>query len=475
MSGEDCFSDKELAVLAKLRSHVMEAAGKLSTAEREHLPKDAAWIAAIEANDHATWGSMARNLRRAAGTFQIDGEVCQTFQTTLLHLINPLHARLMLDNQIRVFDEAPDDLVFPQSQAEAYEQALEKLKQQVAALVAENGGKDAQITQLQEALRREQETVAELIKRGSGWQIKLLSGNKISVGDISLGGEWWEPFIAWVLKHTSPKGLKDDLIAALAKGRKFALALADWSERHAVAGIERGARERIEDFHKAEARLALPAPQQADAASPIDFSYVETYNRLLRGETIPASWIPQITLLDFDFSDPHHLLESARSQITGDPKLFSNTGLLAALTNLTVLKLDDTQVKDISPLAALTKLTVLSLVKTQVKDVSPLAALTNLTSLLLVKTQVKDVSPLADLTNLTDLSLDYTQVKDVSPLAKLTNLTNLWLSNTQVKDVSPLVKLTNLTNLSLNKTRVKDISPLAHLTKLTIHGFKKQS
>lgn len=199
-----------------------------------------------------------------------------------------------------------------------------------------------------------------------------------------------------------------------------------------------------------------------------DFSYVETYNRLLRGDEIPASWIPQITQLDFYFSKLHHLPESDRSQIIGNPELFSNTGLLAALTNLTYLNLNNKQVADVSPLSKLTNLTLLWLSNTQVANVSPLSKLTNLTLLWLSNTQVTDVSPLAKLTNLTELSLDNTQVADVSPLAALTNLTELSLNNTQVKDVTPLAGLTNLTDLWLGGTPLKDVSSLAKFTNLTL-------
>ena len=145
----------------------------------------------------------------------------------------------------------------------------------------------------------------------------------------------------------------------------------------------------------------------------------------------------------------------------------SDVSPLAALTQLTTLRLGSTAVSDVSPLASLTQLRVLTLWDTAISDVSPLANLTQLTRLELVGTAVSDVSPLANLTQLTSLRLDGTAVSDVSPLAALTQLTWLSLSSTAVSDVSPLANLTQLTSLDLGFTRVSDVSPLANLTQLT--------
>ena len=84
-------------------------------------------------------------------------------------------------------------------------------------------------------------------------------------------------------------------------------------------------------------------------------------------------------------------------------------------------------VSDISPLAALTNLTELRLDHNQVSDISPLAALTNLTQLFLWNNSISNISPLAGLTNLTELRLDHNQVSDIAPLTALTNLTQLRL------------------------------------------------
>ena len=136
--------------------------------------------------------------------------------------------------------------------------------------------------------------------------------------------------------------------------------------------------------------------------------------------------------------------------------------MLADLTKLEFLLLDNTQVCDLTPLVGLTNLRFLDLSDTQVSDITPLAGLTNLDSLFLFQTQVSDVAPLAGLVKLEYLNLSNSQVSDLTSLAGLTNLDVLHFSDTQVSDVTPLAGLTNLTALVIHYARVshEDIEKL---------------
>jgi len=98
--------------------------------------------------------------------------------------------------------------------------------------------------------------------------------------------------------------------------------------------------------------------------------------------------------------------------------------------------------------------TLVNLENSQVKDLSPLTGLTNLKKLWLGNTQVSDLSPLKGLTNLVFLYLSDTEVRDLSPLEDLTILNILFLSETQVTDLSPLEGLRNLEYLNLEGTPV---------------------
>ncbi|WP_394688322.1 leucine-rich repeat domain-containing protein [Hoeflea sp.] len=214
-------------------------------------------------------------------------------------------------------------------------------------------------------------------------------------------------------------------------------------------------------------RAIILGTGDAPATSPpADFSYVEVYNRLFRGETVPESWAPFVTELDFFFSDLHHLDETTRKQIKGDRESFSDARLLENLTALQSLSLHATQVADIAPLENLTALQRLSLGGTQVADIAPLQNLTALQSLSLHATQVADIAPLENLTALQRLSLGGTQVADIAPLQNLTALQSLYLTGTQVADIARLENLTALQRLDLKGTQVADIAPLENLSAL---------
>ncbi|EAG1723523.1 hypothetical protein BBW79_14345, partial [Listeria monocytogenes] len=111
----------------------------------------------------------------------------------------------------------------------------------------------------------------------------------------------------------------------------------------------------------------------------------------------------------------------------------------------------------------------------QISDISLLANLTNLSTLYLNNNQISDISPLANLTNLSTLYLNNNQISDISPLANLTSLSTLSLVINQISDISPLANLTSLRSLNLNINQISDISPLANLTSLTSMGLGNQN
>lgn len=144
----------------------------------------------------------------------------------------------------------------------------------------------------------------------------------------------------------------------------------------------------------------------------------------------------------------------------------SDLTLLSTLTSLQELNLLGTQVSDLSPLKNLTSLETLTLSGTQTHDLKPLGNLTNLNRLFLSLAPVRDLTPLSTLTNLGLLNLNRTPVSDLTPLKSLANLRSLSLTATQVKDVTPLKSLANLRFLSLNRTQVSDVRPLKGLANL---------
>ena len=149
----------------------------------------------------------------------------------------------------------------------------------------------------------------------------------------------------------------------------------------------------------------------------------------------------------------------------------------AELARLTELYADfyrhDRGIESLTGLECATALTKLTLLNSQISDVSPLSGLTALTELWLWGNRISDVSALSGLTALTFLGLEDNQISDVSALSGLTALKKLLLSGNQISDVSPLSGLTALTELSFGDSRgasgnqISDVSPLSGLTALT--------
>ena len=151
-------------------------------------------------------------------------------------------------------------------------------------------------------------------------------------------------------------------------------------------------------------------------------------------------------------------LETITSLLTSSLGPMDLTGLEHA-TNLATLEFHHTQI-DLTFLTRFPKLTRLRIEESQLSDISALAALTGLTELNLKRNEVSDISALASLTNLTKLNLRWNQISDIAPLASLTSLTELDLGRNEISDVSPLAALTNLTELMLLQNQISDVSVL---------------
>ena len=145
---------------------------------------------------------------------------------------------------------------------------------------------------------------------------------------------------------------------------------------------------------------------------------------------------------------------------------------LRTLTNLTHLELNSNKIDDLTPFQNLTNLTYLDLSYNDIEDILPLRTLTNLVYLNLQSTDIYDLTPLQNLTSLTDVILKNTQIGDLTPLENLTTITHLNLQTTQIFDITPLQNLNNLKYLNLQDTYIDDVKPLQNLTNLTQLIFK---
>jgi Leucine-rich repeat (LRR) protein len=476
------FSEKELIVLTRLFSDMRAASAKLSPDHRDRVPTKAAFETVCQTNSLDGWSEQAAVVRKAALVFQCDPKVEPVFRLTLTDFLHPVLAKINQDNDIPVFELAPDDLVPPRDEALEHLQALEALKFDLgrferdnAVLLAENKALREQIETLKAALADAARGTRSFISIFSN--NKYWSDNKDSPFSVSVGDGLVEALIGILHIKEIRDALGNSARRTVSTGKAFFGRLGRWAEANAIESIERGAAQRIEAFGRLEAQLALPAPDAPTpdgifSTPPADFDMAEVHAMILRGERPKASWRPFIKLLNFGDNEKFGDLSpvsglSALEQLSLDNTQVSDLSPVSGLSALTWLSLNNTQVSDLSPVSGLSALTWLSVDNTQVSDLSSVSRLSALTELWLNNTQVSDLSPLAGLNALTGLLLSNTQVSDLSPVSGLSALERLSLDNTQVSDLSPVSGLSALTELSLDNTQVSDLSPVSGLSALT--------
>ena len=164
----------------------------------------------------------------------------------------------------------------------------------------------------------------------------------------------------------------------------------------------------------------------------------------------PIAGLTQLKIIDIDFTDPPSIIHDAKQ--------------LSRLVNLTFLALHG--VEDLTPLAGLPKLEELFVSHSNIRDLSPLAGLVHLELIHMSGRSVSDLSPLAGLTKLRHLYLPGGDISDLTPLAGLTNLEELSLHGNKISDISPIAGLTGLKSINFKHNAIADISSLAGLSNL---------
>ena len=155
------------------------------------------------------------------------------------------------------------------------------------------------------------------------------------------------------------------------------------------------------------------------------------------------------------------------TQLSAERSNIANITGLEHATNLTDLQLPFNQITDISPLRTLTHLTNLVLDNNPIGDITALGNLTDLKILQVKNCGITDVSPLLTLVNLTTLRIALNNLANISPLRTLTHLTNLVLDNNPIGDITALGNLTDLKILQVKNCGITDVSPLLTLVNLT--------
>jgi hypothetical protein len=166
-----------------------------------------------------------------------------------------------------------------------------------------------------------------------------------------------------------------------------------------------------------------------------------------------------------------------------EPVHFADAGLQAAveealgvpdptptdMLGLTSLHAPDRLINDLTGLEYACNLQTLRLLRNNISSISVVAEMTDLEELVLNNNRIGDLTPVAGLTKLWHLDVhDNHAVTDVSPLAGLTNLERLVLRGNLITDITPLAGLSKLRDLYLEDNHISDISPLLDLPPLEL-------
>ncbi|MDX2070068.1 MAG: hypothetical protein SFV55_16695 [Haliscomenobacter sp.] len=154
--------------------------------------------------------------------------------------------------------------------------------------------------------------------------------------------------------------------------------------------------------------------------------------------------------------------------ILSENKNLKDISILAALPNLKMLNLYDTQVNNISPLSNLVHLEDLVLARTAISDLSPLSGLMNLKILNANETQITELFPLITLSDLTEIDISRTNVEDLMPLRELKKIKKINCSETNIHNLSFANNLLYLQEIRVSSTLISDLSPLQNLKKIEL-------
>ena len=147
-----------------------------------------------------------------------------------------------------------------------------------------------------------------------------------------------------------------------------------------------------------------------------------------------------------------------------------DTSPLASLKKLEVLKLNGNPLENLDGLSQLTELLQLELREANLtnQNLDSLQSLRKLEFLNISNNQLTDISSLSNLTQLRQLDIKENNIVDLSPLRNMHKLKYLDAKYNQIENVEPISELSSLSNIEIDDNNIKDTSSLARLPNLVI-------
>ncbi len=142
---------------------------------------------------------------------------------------------------------------------------------------------------------------------------------------------------------------------------------------------------------------------------------------------------------------------------------------LQRLIDLTELDISNLRGLDnLEPLKPFHRLSVLKMNDIQIGDLTPLANLSKLRELYFSNNPVNSLEPIANLSQLTVLDCSNTQVRNLNDISNLTDIQVLNVSGTQIRNLRPLREMHSLRQLDCYNTRIRGLRTLENLENLEL-------
>ncbi len=180
----------------------------------------------------------------------------------------------------------------------------------------------------------------------------------------------------------------------------------------------------------------------------------------------PYNGMDEVEMIDSDPRLSYEFTIPTPENYEGEKNDLSNFSVLAGLTQLTHLYINNTGCSDIGFLSGLINLTDLYIGYNSITNISVLANLSGLRNLSLNSNPISDISPISGLANLYYLSNSYNNISDLSYVSTLTNLQYLYVYGNGINNLAPIQNLNNLSRLGISSNNITDASLLVNKTSL---------
>lgn len=139
---------------------------------------------------------------------------------------------------------------------------------------------------------------------------------------------------------------------------------------------------------------------------------------------------------------------------------------LSLMTNLSIIKLNNTLVDNLTGLTNCLNIKYLECCNVQLSNLLGIESCLNLTNLLIDNNNLTNLSSINNLTNITTLSANNNKLTNLSDLSKMVKLESLSVNNNQIAQIDDIKSLESLTELNIANNLIESIEVIINFKSL---------